>query len=82
MALEWPWSYASQSTLESGGDALKTGRMTGALVQCPKSCPYIPRIGLIESQPVSGRDSFSAIRGGKLPNNVLFQHSLKSFNYC
>ena len=82
MALEWPWSYHGQSTLESGGDALKTGRMTGALLQCPQSCPYVPRIALIKSQPLSGRDLFSAIRGGKPPNSVLFQHSLKSFNHC
>ena len=37
----WPWSYPGQSTVESGGDALKTGRVTDALVQCPKLCPCI-----------------------------------------
>ena len=41
MALQWPWSYPGQSNLESGGDALKTGRVTSALVQCPKLCPCI-----------------------------------------
>ena len=32
--------------------------MTDALVQCPKLCPYISRIAVMESQPRSGRDSF------------------------
>ena len=74
---KWPWGYPGQSLVESGGDALKTGRVTGALVQCPQLCPYISRIAEIESQLLSGRDSFSAIRGGKPPNNLMY-----SFNNC
>ena len=66
--------------MESGGNALKTGRVTGAFVQCPKLCPNISRIAEIESQPFSGRDSFSVIRGGKPPNNEQFQQLLKCFN--
>ena len=41
MALEWPWSYPDQFTVESGGDAFKTGRVTGTLVHLLKCCPYI-----------------------------------------
>ena len=65
MALEWPWSYPGQITVEFWGDALKTGRVTGALVQCPKLCKYISQIAENEYQALSGRDPFSAIRGRK-----------------
>ena len=65
VALELPWS-------------IETGRVTDALVQCPKLCPYISRVAETEYQPLSGRDSFSAIRGGKSPNNVQFQQMLKN----
>ena len=44
--------------MESGGDALKTGRVTSGLVQCPKLYPYISLIAEIESQPLSGCDGF------------------------
>ena len=65
MALEWPWSYPGQSTVEFWGGALKTSRVTGALVQCPKLCQYISQIAENESQALSGSDLFSAIRGRK-----------------
>ena len=64
MALEWPWSYPGQSTVESEDDALKTGRVTGALVQCPKFvpvdftrklCPRISQIGLADESPARPR---------------------------
>ena len=55
MALEWPLSYPGQSAVEFGRDALKTGRVTGALVQCPKL--YFTIIAGNESQTLSGRDS-------------------------
>ena len=78
MALEWPWSYPGQSTVESGGNALKTGCVTGALVKCTKGCPYISRIiGETESQPLSGSDLlFLATRGGKPLSNVQLQFQL------
>ena len=41
MALERPRGFPDQPTVEPGGDVLKTGRVTGALVQCPKLCPCI-----------------------------------------
>ena len=73
--------HFSQSTVESGGDASKTGRVTGTIVQLLKSCPYISSIvDENDSQPFSGRDSFSTIYGGKLPSNVPFQQLLKSFS--
>ena len=61
MAAEWPRSYLGQSTVESEGDALKTGHMTGTLKQCPKLCPYI---NVLHFFPVScgcseGLDAFS-----------------------
>ena len=61
---------------------LKVGRVTGALVQCPMLCPYISRIDEIESQPLSVRDSFSVIRGGKPSNSVSFQQLPKRFSNC
>ena len=78
MVLKWPWSYPGQSTVEFEGDALKTGRVTGALVQCPKLCQYIPQTAEIESQALPGRDSFSANRGRKPPDNVQFQQLLQN----
>ena len=63
---------------EFGGDALKTGRVTGALVQCPKLCWYISQIAENEPQALFRRDSFSAIRGGKPPDNVQFEELLKN----
>ena len=75
-ALEWPWSYPVQSTVEFGGNALKTGRVTGALVQCPKVCQYISQIKIAEneSQALSGRNSFQQIVEENHPDNVQFQH--------
>ena len=35
------------------------------MIQCPKLCKYISQIAENESQALSGRDSFSAIRGKK-----------------
>ena len=66
--------------MEFGGNALKTGRVTGALVQCPKLCQYISQIAENESQALSGRDSFQQIVEEKPPDNVqqfqqLFQNS-------
>ena len=46
MALKSPWNYPGQSTVEFGGGALKTGRVAGALVQCPKLCQYISQIAV------------------------------------
>ena len=58
--------------MEFEGDAPKTGRVTGALVQYPKLCQYISQTAEIESQAFFGRDLFSVVRGGKPPHNVQF----------
>ena len=69
MGFERPGSYPGHAAVQSEEDAFKTGCVTGALVQCPKLCPYISRIlTVIESQPLSGRDSFS---GALRPDNTL-----------
>ena len=39
VGFERPWSCPGHPTVESGGDAFKTGRVTDALVQCPMLCP-------------------------------------------
>ena len=67
--------------MEFGGNALKTGRVTGALVQCPKLCRYISQIAENESQALSGRDSFQQIVEEKPPDNVQFQEEFKNYGY-
>ena len=68
MALEWPWSYRGQSTVESGGGVLKTGRVAGTLVTIFEMVPiYLPifqQLTIVEneSQPLSGRDSHNCWR--------------------
>ena len=53
----------------------------GTRDRCPCTVPEVVPVYFtnceIESQPLSGRDSFSAIRGGKSPNHVQFQQLLK-----
>ena len=49
MGFERLGSYPGHSTLESGGDTFKMGRVNGALVQ-------------VEAQPLSARDPLSTIR--------------------
>ena len=69
--------------MEFGGNALKTGRVTGALVQCPKLCQYISQIKIAEneSQALSGRDSFQQIVEKKPPDNVQFQQLFQNSGY-
>ena len=67
--------------MEFGGNALKTGRVTGALVQCPKLCQYISQIAENESQALSGRDSFQQIVEEKPPDNVQFQQLFQNSGY-
>ena len=67
--------------MEFGGNALKTGRVTGALVQCPKLCQYISQIAENESQALSGRDSFQQIVEKKPPDNVQFQQLFQNSGY-
>ena len=69
--------------MEFGGNALKTGRVTGALVQCPKVCQYISQIKIAqnESQALSGRNSFQQIVEENHPDNVQFQHLFQNSGY-
>ena len=60
---------------------LKTGRVTGALVQCPTLCQYISQIAENESQALSERDSFQQIVEEKHPDNVQFQQLFQNFGY-
>ena len=64
--------------MEFEGDALKTGRVTGALVQCPKLCLYVSQTAKIESQALFGRDSFQQFVEEKSPDNVQFIQLLKN----
>ena len=61
--------------MEFGDNVLKTGRVTGALVQCPKLCQYISQIAENESQALSGRGSFQQIVEEK-------HGTMYSFNNC
>ena len=65
--------------MEFEGDWLETGRVTGALVQCPKLCQYISQIVENESQALSGRDLFQQFVEEKPPDNVQFQQLLLIF---
>ena len=67
--------------MEFEGNALKTRRVTGALVQCPKLCQYISQIAKNESQALSGRDSSQQFVEEKPPDNVQFQQLFKSSRY-
>ena len=82
VGLELPWSIYFGVW---GCDELKTGHVTGTLVQRPTVPVYFQQLlkVKIKSQSLSGRVSFSTIREGKPPSNqyiVQFQQLSKSFN--
>ena len=68
--------------MEFEGNALKTRRVTGALVQCPKLCQCISQIAENESQALSGRDSFQQFVEENPPaDNVQVQQLFKNSRY-
>ena len=54
MNFERPGSYPGHSTVESGGDTLKPGRVTGALVQSPKLTLASDNIKIYPNREKSG----------------------------
>ena len=79
VGFEQPGSYPGNSTMGSGGDVFETGHETSALVQCPRLCRYISRTAVIESQPRSGRYSFSATFR---PDNTLIELPAEKDKKC
>ena len=67
--------------MEFEGNALNTGRVTGALIQCPNLCQYISQIAENESQALSGRDSFQQIVEEKPRDNLQFQQLFQNSGY-
>ena len=59
MAVKWPWSHHGQSTVESGGDALKDGTRDRHPSISVEFVPVFSTFDENESQPIAGRDSFS-----------------------
>ena len=72
MDLGWTWSYPGQSRVESGGDALKTGRVTGTLVQVSKLFPYFQHLLKLNLNLFLGVIHFQQLLEEKPPSYVQF----------
>ena len=77
----WPCSYPGQSTVEFWGDALKTGHVTGTLVQCPKLCQYVSQFGENNLRIFLGVIHFKPFVDEKPPDKVQFKQLLKHSGY-